>query len=173
MRTRSPLIDTAELAWLGEFAEPAPHTAAELAAVIDLLPSRSSAVTVGHSRDDASRAAAAAFSAAWRALGGTVLTTVDWPEAAASWLRSAKRMTADAPDAWVVAAAPLGFAQLARRLRHSTAWEPSRTIAFASLRDSRLPALATDLGGLRGATAGGDTWEVRGRWVRTISTGRS
>ncbi|MDA3647470.1 hypothetical protein LZ318_33950 [Saccharopolyspora indica] len=170
MRTRSPLINTAELAWLGEFAEPAPHSAAELAAVIDLLP-RSSAVTVGRSRDDASRAAAEAFSAAWRGLGGTVLATVDWPEVAASWLRPANRMAAGAPDAWVVAAAPLGFAQLARRLRHSTTWEPSRTIAFASLQDSRMTALATDLDGLRGATADGGTWEVRGRWVSTISPG--
>ncbi|MER7013807.1 ABC transporter substrate-binding protein [Saccharopolyspora sp. NPDC000359] len=168
MSNRSPLIDAGESAWVGELPDPAPHTAAELSAVVGLL-ARHDAVTVGHSRDDASRTAAEAFAAAWRAAGGTVLATVDWPEVAASWLRPAKRMTADLPDAWVVAAAPLGFAQLARRLRHSTGWEPSRTIAFAGLQDSRLPALTGGrvLDGLRGATAGGGTWEVRGRWVST------
>ncbi|KAA5828292.1 hypothetical protein F1721_27985 [Saccharopolyspora hirsuta] len=168
----SPLIDAAELAWIGELPDPVPHTAAELSAVLGLLTSsRFEAITVGHSRDDASRAAAEAFAAAWRAVGGTVLATVDWPEVAASWLRPAKRMTAELPDAWVVAAAPLGFAQLARRLRHSTEWEPSRTIAFAALQDSRLPALTGGevLDGLRGATADGGTWEIRGRWVSTTA----
>ncbi|WP_406324622.1 hypothetical protein [Streptomyces sp. NBC_01637] len=57
---------------------------------------------------------------------------VDWPESAASWLRPATRLTSETPDAWVVAAAPLGFAQLARRLRRSTDWAPDRTVAFAS-----------------------------------------
>jgi hypothetical protein len=66
-----------------------------------------------------------------------------------------------------MAAAPLGFAQLARRLRHSTDWDPARTFAFASLRDSRLPALTgpDTLHGLRGATADGATWHVRHHWV--------
>ncbi|MBH0244856.1 hypothetical protein I3W98_21405, partial [Streptomyces cavourensis] len=77
-------------------------------------------------------------------------------------LRPALRLTETAPDAWVVAAAPLGFAQLARRLRHSTDWDPARTCAFAALGDHRLPALAGDgtLHGLRGATADGGTWEA-------------
>ncbi|MER5389829.1 hypothetical protein [Saccharopolyspora sp. NPDC002686] len=169
MDERSPLIGAGS-AWVGEFSEPAPHTAAELAAVVDLL-GRARTVVIGRSRDEASRAAAEAFAAAWPEVGGTVLATVDWPEEAASWLRPARRMTADAPDAWVVAAAPLGFAQLARRLRHSTEWEPSRTVAFASLQDSRLPALADGyvLDGMRGATADGGTWVVRGRWVSTTS----
>ena len=124
-------------------------------------------VALGHSRDIASRAAADAFAAAWKARDGKVLTRVDWPESAASWLRPARRLTAEEPDAWVMAAAPLGFAQLARRLRHSTDWDPARTVAFAALKDSRLPALAgpETLHGLRGATAEGGTWEVRNRWV--------
>ncbi|RNF87806.1 hypothetical protein EEJ42_41840 [Streptomyces botrytidirepellens] len=166
----SPLIPAEELAAYGELPCPAPHTAPELDALVGLLtPARSriETVAVGHSRDPASRAAADAFAAAWKARGGRVLATVDWPESAASWLRPARRLTAEEPDAWVMAAAPLGFAQLARRLRHSTDWDPARTVAFAALRDSRLPALAgpDTLHGLRGATAEGGTWAVRHRWV--------
>ncbi|MGW6158434.1 hypothetical protein ACWFRM_35730 [Streptomyces sp. NPDC055144] len=170
--SRSPLISPADLAAHGDLPRPSPHTAAELAALISLLTPRESrieTVTVGHSRDAASRAAADAFATAWTARGGKVLTTVNWPESAASWLRPATRLAAGLPDAWVVAAAPLGFAQLARRLRHSTDWDPSRTYAFASLGDSRLPALTgpDTLHGLRGATADGGTWEIRRGWVTT------
>lgn len=163
---RSPLIPTADLAEYGAPPLPSPHTEAELTALMGLLKypgSRIETVSVGHSRDDASRAAAETFSTAWRAGGGTVLATVDWPESAASWLRPATRLTSGTPDAWVVAAAPLGFAQLARRLRRSTDWAPDRTVAFASLQDARLIALAGEnvLDGLRGACADGGTWNVR------------
>lgn len=169
---RSPLVSATEPAAHAALPAPATHTQAELAALVGLLTvarARVESVTVGHSRDSASRAAAEAFAAAWTARGGTVLATVSWPETAASWLRPARRLTAELPDAWVMAAAPIGFAQLARRLRHSTGWEPARTYAFASLRDSRVPALAGDdvLHGLRGATADGDSWDVRHRWVPT------
>ncbi|MCP2170181.1 type 1 periplasmic-binding domain-containing protein [Goodfellowiella coeruleoviolacea] len=170
---RSPLVSATDLATHGVgLPTPAPHTAEELDALIGLLTGRSarvSTVAVGHSRDAAARVAAQAFTAAWTARGGTVLTVVDWPETAASWLRPAVRLTAQRPDAWVVAAAPLGFAQLARRLRHSTDWEPARTVAFASLHDSRLPALAgpDTVHGLRGASADGGTWAVRHGWVST------
>ncbi|MFG2141198.1 hypothetical protein [Streptomyces sp. NPDC048650] len=170
----SPLIGhddlTESLAAYGDLSPPAPHTEAELTAVIGQLTrpkARIETVTIGHSRDTASRAAAEACVAAWQARGGAVLAVVDWPESAASWLRPAKRLTAPQPDAWVIAAAPLGFVQLARRLRHSTDWEPARTVAFASLQDSRLPALAgpDTLHGLRGATREGGTWEVGHRWL--------
>ncbi|MCX5386552.1 hypothetical protein [Streptomyces sp. NBC_00083] len=171
----SPLIGRAEAAGFGGLPAPAPHTTAELDSLIALLTSprprtdRIETVAVGHGRCAASRAAARAFAAAWTARGGTVLTVVDWPETAASWLRPALRLTEGAPDAWVIAAAPLGFAQLARRMRRSTAWDPARTYAFAGLDDSRLPALAgpDTLHGLRGATADGGTWEMRGGWVTT------
>lgn len=175
----SPLISTEDLgaygagfgADFGVGPEPGDaHTTAELDALMGLLTapgSRIRSVSVGHSRDQASRGAAAAFGDAWAARGGQVLAVVDWPETAASWLRSARRLTAGLPDAWVVAAAPLGFAQLARRLRHSTAWDPARTVAFASLLDPRVPALAgpDTVHGLRGAAADGGTWDVRRGWV--------
>jgi hypothetical protein len=168
--SRSPLVNPAELAAHAGLPAPAAHTEAELAALIGLLTlpkARIETVTVGHSRDPASRATAEAFTAAWTAHGGTVLTTVSWPETAASWLRPANRLTAEIPDAWVMAAAPLGLAQLVRRLRHSTDWDPARTYAFASLQDPRLPALAGHdaLHGMRGATADGATWDVRRGWV--------
>lgn len=170
--SRSPLLGATELAAHADLPAPVAHTEAELAALIGLLAlpkARIETVAIGHSRDTASRAAAEAFAAAWTARGGTVLATVSWPETAASWLRPAHRLTAELPDAWVMAAAPLGFAQLARRLRHSTDWDPARTYAFASLGDSRVPALAGDdvLHGLRGATADGHTWDVRHGWVTT------
>lgn len=165
----SPLISAENLVAYG--AEPrAAHTEAELGALIGLLTApraRIRSVAVGHSRDATSRSAAAAFGDAWTARGGQVLAVVDWPEVAASWLRPARRLTAELPDAWVMAATPVGFAQLARRLRHSTEWDPARTVAFASLLDPRLPALAgpDTVHGLRGAAADGGIWDVRRGWV--------
>ncbi|WP_406176671.1 hypothetical protein [Streptomyces sp. NBC_00996] len=124
----SPRIGAAEPAALGDLPVPPAHTDAELTALLALLPrprSRIRSITIGHSRDAASRVAAEAFATAWKAAGKDVLAIVDWPERAASWLRPARRLTAQTPDAWVIAAAPLGFAQLARRLRHSTDWDRS------------------------------------------------
>ncbi|MFE6866224.1 hypothetical protein ACFVFS_06680 [Kitasatospora sp. NPDC057692] len=152
---------------------PAPHTAAELDALAGLLP-RFGSVVVGHGRDRASSAAARAFAERWRAEGGTVLDVVDWPEEAASWLRQARRFTALAPDAWVVAAGPRGWAGMSRRLRHSTGWDPARTVGFASTGSALALALAGPgtLDGLRGATADGRTWRVgEGDAERTAPAG--
>ncbi|MGX1761674.1 hypothetical protein ACWIG5_32995 [Streptomyces lydicus] len=167
----SPLILPAETAAYGDLPAPSPHTDAELAALLGLLTApgaRIATVTVGHGRDSASRSAAAAFAEAWRDLGRLpVLAVVDWPESAASWLRAARRFTAGEPDAWVVAAAPLGWAQMSRRLRHSADWDPARTYGFAALGDSRVPALAgpETLQGMRGAAADGSTWTIDRGWV--------
>lgn len=144
---------------------PAPHTGPELAAIMGLLTGRSSrvaAISVGHARDDASRSAATAIVQAWEDHGGDVLGVVDWTEDAASWLRPATRLVAGAPDAWVVAGSPLGWAQMGRRLRHSTDWDPERTIAFSSLADVRLIELAgpDTFKGLQGALPGGGTWRI-------------
>ncbi|MGW8969933.1 hypothetical protein [Streptomyces platensis] len=167
----SPLIPRAEVAAYGGLPSPAPHTDAELGALLALLTAprmRIATVVVGHSRDAASRSSAAAFAEAWCEAGRQpVLAMVDWPETAASWLRAAHRFTADEPDAWVVAAAPVGWAQMSRRLRHSTDWDPARTFGFAALGDSRVPALAgpATLHGMRGATADGGTWAIDRGWV--------
>ncbi|MGW4809882.1 hypothetical protein [Kitasatospora sp. NPDC004272] len=148
-------------------APPGAHTGAELARLVRLLagarPSVES-VAVGHGRDDASRAAARAFAEVWQSAHGTVLTVVDWPEDAASWLRPARRLTAGAPDAWVVTGAARGWAQLSRRLRHSTDWRPDRTFAFAPLGDVAVLELAgaETLEGLRGASPDGGSWCVGG-----------
>ncbi|MER7701463.1 hypothetical protein ABTX81_00975 [Kitasatospora sp. NPDC097605] len=140
-----------------------PHTAAELDVLTGLLP-RGASVVIGHGRDGASTAAARAFAARWQADGGTVLDVVDWPEEAASWLRQARRFTAPAPDAWVVAAGPRGWAGMSRRLRQSTSWDPARTVGFASTGSPLAVALAGPgtLDGLRGATADGRTWQIGG-----------
>jgi Periplasmic binding protein len=152
-----------------------PHTEVELSALLGILAGpRIHAVTIGHGRDPASRAAAAAFEVAWVEAGGEVLATVDWPEEAASWLRAARRFAAGEPDAWVVAGAPLGWAQLSRRLRHSTDWDPGRTFGFASLGTTesvRLAGIGT-LDGLRGVSADGGDWRI-GRSSIAYSTPRS
>ncbi|MFJ3792799.1 hypothetical protein [Kitasatospora sp. NPDC090091] len=192
-RGRSPLIRGAEATAYGPLPVPAPHTGAEVAALVGLLAAqrpRVRTVVLGHSRDAASRAAAEAFAGAFAEAwseradpehrearegsgGDAVLAVVDWPERAASWLRAARRFTAPAPDAWVVAAAPLGWAQLARRLAQSTDWDPARTFGFASLAEPRAIALAGPdvLDGVRGAAAGGGTWAVRGGWLTTDPAG--
>ncbi|MFB6776247.1 ABC transporter substrate-binding protein [Streptomyces sp. NPDC056352] len=144
---------------------PAAHTDAELTSLLALLTSMRSpvrSVAVGHARDGASRATAQAFLRAWEALDRDVLTVVDWPEEAASWLRPAQRLTAQAPDAWVLAGAPPGVAHLLRRLRRSLGWDPGRTFGFASLADPRMVEFVgvDALDGLRGASADGGTWEI-------------
>ncbi|WP_335935045.1 hypothetical protein [Streptomyces sp. PTD5-9] len=172
---RSPLLSAPERTAFGDLPAPAPHTAPELVALLRLLTGhrrpRLHSVAIGHSRDDASRAAAAAFADAWQAADGTVLTVVDWPEQAASWLRPAHRLTAREPDALVIAAAPLGWAQLARRLHHSTPWRPDRTFGFASLAEPAVAALAGPgvLDGVRGAGADGGTWRIdHGGWITSL-----
>ncbi|WP_203671960.1 MULTISPECIES: hypothetical protein [unclassified Streptomyces] len=146
--SRSPLMPAAQAAQYAGMPPPAPHAEAELRSLLALLTAPAvgaSTVAVGHSRDAASRAAAEAFTAAWQAGGGTVVAVVDWPEQAASWLRSAVRLTAPSPDAWVIAAAPLGWAQLRSRLRLSTDWDPHRTFLFASLEPDVEPDVDLDL----------------------------
>lgn len=170
----SPLVPQAEVAAYGCLPSPTPHTEVELAALLALLTAprlRIATVVVGHSRDAASRSSAAAFVEAWCGIGRqSVLAVVDWPEAAASWLRAAHRFTAEEPDAWVVAAAPVGWAQMSRRLRLSTNWDPARTFGFAALGDSRVPALAgpTTLQGMRGAMADGGTWTIDRGWLTRL-----
>ncbi|MFI9404374.1 hypothetical protein [Nocardia sp. NPDC052316] len=150
-------------------AAPPPHTEAELARLLATVRQglrHGTTVTIGHSRDADSADAADAFAAAWREYGH-VTAVVDWPEDAASWLRQARRLTAGAPDGWVIAASAEGFAQLSRRLVYSTDWTARRTFAFGSLADPRCVALAGVgvLDGLRGATSDGKGWVVRGEVV--------
>ncbi|MDP9867739.1 MULTISPECIES: ABC transporter substrate-binding protein [Streptosporangium] len=164
-RPRSPLVRPLPAARAAAPAQPAGHTAAEVAALVEQLTAarpRIETVTVGHGRDAASRAAAQAFVRSWEAAGGTVLAVVDWPEEAASWLRPARRFAAGDPDAWVVAGAALGWAQMSRRLRHSTGWQPRRTYAFACLGDVRVVELAgpATLEDMRGVAADGSTWRI-------------
>ncbi|MFE4971338.1 hypothetical protein ACFRAR_04380 [Kitasatospora sp. NPDC056651] len=170
----SPLLPAIDATAYGRLPAPASHTAAELDTLLGLLTAQRrpalDSVTIGHSRDDASRAAATAFADAWLATGHTVLAVVDWPEQAASWLRPAHRLTDPGPDAFVIAAAPLGWAQLARRLAHSTPWRPDRTFGFASLAEPAATALAGDgvLDGVRGASPDGSTWRIEHGWTDTF-----
>lgn len=168
----SPLLTPGHLAVLEQLPAPAAHTTAEVTALLGLLDG-ARVVTVGHSRDAASREAAAAFAAAWRAAGREIAAVVDWPEEAASWLRPARRLTADAPDAWAVAAAPRGWAQLVRRLRHGTGWDPARTVGFAALGDPRIAAVtgAAAVQGLRGAAPDGGVWRFDRGWVVRTAAG--
>ncbi|QMU71563.1 hypothetical protein [Streptacidiphilus sp. P02-A3a] len=168
-RSRSPLLRPSGPAPATP-AAPAAHTGAELRSLLGLVAAARPTVrtvTVGHGRDPASEAAALAFAEAWQARGGEVQALVDWPDAAASWLRAARRLTTGTPDAWVVAGGPLGWAQLSRRLRHSTDWTPRRTFGFASLGDILAVELAgaETLRGMSGATPDGGTWRVGGELI--------
>ncbi len=160
---RSPLLRSRPEP--SDLRPPLAHTRAELAALLRLLAAerpRVRAVAVGRARFAASAAAAAAFADAWGAAGGEVAAVVDWPEQAASWLRPARRLTACSPDAWVIAGTARGWAQLSRRLRLSTDWDPRRTFAFASLAPDRVSTLAgaDAVEGLRGVTGAGEDWEI-------------
>ncbi|MBN6033934.1 hypothetical protein [Amycolatopsis sp. 195334CR] len=88
---------------------------------------RRGTLTIGCSRDDECRAMAEAAAATWTARGGTVLSIVDWPEQAASWLRQARRFVDGGPDTWLVIARPDGWARMRERLLRSTDWDPART----------------------------------------------
>ncbi|QFU86916.1 hypothetical protein [Amycolatopsis sp. YIM 10] len=87
-------------------------------------------LTIGCSRDDVCRVLAEAAAATWTGRGGTVLSIVDWPEQAASWLRQARRFVDGEPDAWLVIARPGGWAGMRDRLLRSTDWDPARTVAM-------------------------------------------
>ncbi|MEV0348368.1 hypothetical protein AB0H88_21560 [Nonomuraea sp. NPDC050680] len=139
------------------------HTAAELAGLLGLLAAarpRVETVVIGHGRD--AGPSAVAFANAWDGgtWQGTVLTVIDWPEEAASWLRQARRFAAGPPDAWVVAGAPLGWARMSERLRQSTDWDPARTFGFAATAQAVALAAPGTLKGMRGADTDGTTWRI-------------
>ncbi|MFG2001468.1 hypothetical protein ACGFNU_20190 [Spirillospora sp. NPDC048911] len=133
---------------------------AELDAMLRLLEGEGARlVNVGHGRSPASAARARAFLDAWP---GDVGAVVSWPAAAASWLRPARRLAAGAPDAWVIADEPAGWAGIGPRLAATGLWRAHATFAFTGLAGPRLPALAgpESTEGLRGVTAGGRIWEI-------------
>jgi ABC-type branched-subunit amino acid transport system substrate-binding protein len=150
---------------------PAPHTPAELDRLLELLrQAKADTVSIGHGRHRTSVAATQALTEAWTASGGTMLHIADWPATAASWLRPAKRLTANTPDALVIADTPDGGAQLLRRLAGQPNWTPRRTFGFASLASTVLITLASPvvLTGMSGATADGGSWRIgHGVLVRT------
>jgi hypothetical protein len=164
--TLSPRLPTG---LTGDLAGPEP-TDAELNRMTELALCRGARhVAVGHGRSAATARAVAAFIRSWEARGGIVLNIVTWPEEAASWLRQATRFAAADPDLWVMAGAPLGWAQMTRRLLWSTSWEPGRTLAFAGLGTEHAIELvgADNLQGLAGSTADGSTWTVRDGSIQT------
>ncbi|WP_328603570.1 hypothetical protein OG943_26200 [Amycolatopsis sp. NBC_00345] len=139
----------------------------ELAALINaarsVKPAPVSAV-VGTASDAVSRANGELLATAWADGGGTVLTTVHWPETAASWLRPSRRFAAPEPDVWLVAATVPGWAAMGRRLVTSTGWSPARTFVTSPLADPELIALGGigTFDGLRGAYPDGRLWTVQG-----------
>jgi len=142
---------------------PAPSPQTEVECLVALAASRgASTITLGHARDQNSAAAVHAFASLWTASGRTVLRIVDWPENAASWLRQARRFAEPEPDLWVVAASPVGWAQMARRLTWSTSWKARDTLAFSSLADHHTQDLAGPaILGLSGALPNGHIWRMR------------
>jgi len=133
----------------------------ELRTVLELVRRRGGGlVNIGHSRDTACTARASAFADAWQDSGGLVGAVVSWPERAASWLQPACRLAAGAPDAWVIAGIPPGWAGIGRRLASMSGWTAHRTVAFSGLADADLAVTAAREAteGLAGATGDGATW---------------
>jgi hypothetical protein len=162
--SRSPRIPDHTLArYPSAVTPPGQHTSAEIARLLTMLRhAGADTIAIGHGRAPASIAAAQALQASWTTAGGTVLIIVDWPAAAASWLRPARRLTAGNPDAWIIADTVAGCAQVVRRLAEQPNWAPTRTVGFAGLASPDLVALTapTSLAGMTGATATGQTWRV-------------
>lgn len=161
---RSPRIPEHTLARYPNAVRSArPHTARELTRLLAMLRQAGAAsIAIGHGRHPASVTAAHELQGAWTAAGGTALDMVDWPGAAASWLRPARRLTAGDPDAWVLADSIACCAQVLRRLGQQANWTPARTVGFAGLGCDDLIALAAplSLAGMRGPTATGGTWWI-------------
>lgn len=157
--TASPLLPSVTAACAPE----AEATAAELSRMAELALSRGArTIAIGTGRSLAAIRSAAGFTSRWEAAGGTVLCAVTWPEAAASWLRQARRFAAADPDLWIMAGPAAGWAQMTRRLLWSTPWQPGRTIACAAIGTGYAVGLvgAHNLPGLAGATGDGGTWQV-------------
>lgn len=160
--TASPRISDRILAGHRTAARPPElHTAAEVGAIVALLEiAQASTVAIGHGRYETSTATASAVADAWVSAGGSVVDVVDWPAVAASSLRPARRLVHCAPDAWVIADTPAGFAPLARRLAAEPGWMATRTFGSASLDSAELIQLAGHavVSGLSGASSEGGTW---------------
>jgi hypothetical protein len=157
--TASPLLPLATVTCAPE----AEATTAELNRMAELALSRGArTIAIGTGRSLAAIRSAVGFTSRWEAAGGAVLCAVTWPEAAASWLRQARRFAAADPDLWIMAGPAAGWAQMTRRLLWSTSWQPGRTIACAAIGTGHAIGLvgAHNLPGLAGATADGGTWQV-------------
>jgi hypothetical protein len=129
LRSYSPLPRTSA----GTTRTAAPCADLELDTILWLLRSmrpRPMSVVIGNSADEVSRANGTRIAEAWAEHGGLVLTTVTWPETAASWLRQARRFAGPEPDAWIVTATPGGWIGMGRRLAYSTSWSARRTVAM-------------------------------------------
>lgn len=137
------------------------HRDPELDTVLELVGDKGGRlVNIGHSRDPECTDRVTAFAAAWLDCGGLVGAVVSWPERSASWLQPACRLAAGAPDAWLVADVPEGWAGIGRRLASMSGWTAHRTVAFSGLAQADLAAVAgrEATEGLSGATSDGATW---------------
>ena len=141
---------------------PAPHTPGELRRLISILDDEDvMTVAIGHGRHEASEAAATALASACAVAGRTVLTIVDWPATAASWLRPARRLASACADAVVIADTPAGCAQVTARLA-GLGWYPARLYGFASVASPDLVSLSRPgtLAGMTGPTPDGGLWRI-------------
>lgn len=142
-----------------------PNVSAEVTALIRLATARSAnAISLGGGRQPEAQYALDALEAAWTARGGHILTRVDWPAQAASWNRQAHRLTDWAPDLWIIADTPGGWAPVARRLHITARWSPDRTLGFGFLDTIETIRLAGPdlLDGMTGSTTSGGRWWIRG-----------
>ena len=138
-------------------------TAAEVAALVALAQARSAErIAIGSGRDPVAVDATRAIADAWVLAGGEIAVKLAWPEEAASWLRHAKRFTADEPDLWIMSGPTLGWPQMTRRLLWSSPWDPARSLLTGTLSE---PAALELVGlhnrsGIAGVTSTGTAWRL-------------
>ncbi|GAA2350044.1 hypothetical protein [Dactylosporangium salmoneum] len=143
-------------------------TEAEVEAITALARARGATrLAIGSGRADDDLTAVRAVATRWEALGGEIVSTLTWPETAASWLRQATRFAAADPDLWIMTGSPVGWAQMTRRLLWSTSWRPARTVLTAALSGRAALDLVglVNLNGITGVTESGDTWQIENEVV--------
>jgi len=148
---------------------------AEVAAITRLAAGREATrLAIGSGRTDSDLRTVDNLTAGWEARGGEVVSTVSWPDVAASWLRQATRFAAADADLWIMTGSPLGWAQMTRRLLWSTEWRPADTILTSSLARPEVLGLVglADLDGITCISGSGEAWKVRDRTMVALSSAR-
>jgi len=138
-------------------------------------------LSIGHNREETNINIAACIANKWietqnwvRSEGGYILNVVDWPESAASWLRQAKQLNQDNPDAWVIISSFKSAMQILQRLSAEKNWIPERTFCLFSSNCEMMNKITpwAGLNGLKGLLTNGRRWIIEEEKLIIIPKGR-